>query len=85
VKAIKQKGLTFEDIGDCDCVPRFQIELPLLLALYPAEVRRLLEHVIEVGDEDILGIVIEIFVIVYLQARTVAECNEQVRLLPEFR
>jgi hypothetical protein len=33
----------------------------------------------------LLGLVIEIFVIVALQARTVAECNELVRLLPEFR
>jgi hypothetical protein len=85
VKAIKQKGLTFEDLSGGDCVPRFQIELPLLLSLYPAELRRLLEHAMEAGDEDLLAIVIEVFVIVALQARNVAECTELVKLLPDFR
>jgi hypothetical protein len=83
VKAIKQKGLTVEELSGGDSVGRFQIELPLLLSLFPAELRRLLEHTLEAGDEDLLGVVIEIYLIVALQGRNVPECTELLNLLPE--
>jgi hypothetical protein len=83
VKAIKQKGLTMEDVNSGDSVPRFQIELPLLLVLFPAELRRLLEHTREVGDEDLTALAIEIFLVVVLQGRNLAECVELTKLLPE--
>jgi hypothetical protein len=82
VKMIKEKGLSAEEKDGCDLYHKFHIYLPVSIALYPAELRRLVEHLPAASDEDFTFMVIEIFVLVALQGRNGAECNELRQFLP---
>jgi hypothetical protein len=82
VKMIKERGLTAEEKDGCDLYHKFQIYLPLSIALYPAELRRLIEHLPAASDEDFTMMVIQVFLLVALQGRNAAECNELRQCLP---
>ena len=82
VKAIKEKSLTIEEKEGFDFYVRLNIQLPLLISLYPGELRRLVEHLSTEFDEDLKYIVIEIFCIVAMQGRNHAECKELRSSLP---
>jgi hypothetical protein len=82
VKMIKEKGLSAEEKDGCDLYHKFQIYLPMSIAMYPAELRRLVEHLPAASDEDFTSMVIEIFVLIALQGRNTAECIELRQFLP---
>lgn len=82
VKAIKEKALTIEEKDQFEFYFRLQVALPLLVSLYPVELRKLVEHINQTVDEDLIYIIIEIFNIVSLQGRTNNECKEMLNSLP---
>ncbi|OHT01311.1 hypothetical protein TRFO_31902 [Tritrichomonas foetus] len=82
VKLIKEKALTVEEKDNFEFYNRLEINLPLLVTLYPIELRKLVEHLTVAADEDLYYIIIEIFCIVTLQGRTVNECKDMQQFLP---
>lgn len=82
LKTVKEKALTMEEKDGFDFYSRLHVNFPLLLSLYPTELRKLVEHMSTIVDEDLEFFMIEIFCIVALQGRNVAECKELKSQLP---
>ena len=82
VKAIKEKPLTIEEKEGFDFYVRLNIHLPMLISMYPSELRKLVEHLTTEFDEDLKYIILEIFCIVAMQGRNQAECQELKASLP---
>lgn len=70
-----------------DDVHRFEIGLPLLIALYPNCLRKLVEYVGTGFDEDMCYHVIEMLYVVVLQGRIPGECKElrEILLSPKYK
>lgn len=82
VKLMKERALTIEEKDHFDLYNRLEINLPLLVSLYPVELKKLVEHLNSTFDEDLIGIIVEIFAIVTLQGQIHNECKEMMQLLP---
>jgi hypothetical protein len=85
VKMVKERALTTEEKDCFDFYHRLAINLPLLVALYPMELRRLVEHLSMASDEDLGYFIIEIFAIIALQGRVPNECKDLQQVLPSPR
>ena len=84
VKQTREKSLLIEEKDDSfQFSKRLNIDLPLLVSIFPAEARKLIEMINETFDEDFKFIIIEIYAIIALQGRQMADCKEFLPLIPE--
>lgn len=82
-KNLREKMLSIEDKENNFYNVRLHKDLPLLVSIYPGEIRKLVENLNETFDEDFKYIVIELFTIVTLQGRIASECRDLLQLLPK--
>jgi len=82
VKFIKEKSLSIVEKDTFSLYSNAVIYNPILIALFPTELRKIIEHIKDTYDEDMKKIIIEIFAIVVLRGNFHSECNEMSSFLP---
>lgn len=84
-KALREKMLSIEDKDSNAYNVRLHKDLPLLVSIYPGEVKKLVENLTDTFDEDFKYLVLELFTIVCLQGRIASDCRDIAQSLPKPR
>lgn len=83
-KQLREKSLlTDEKVERKTFSKRLNLDLPLLVSIFPTELRKLVEKLNETVDEDLKFLIIELYTIVATQGRIPSECKDMLQFLPK--